>query len=73
MSSMTLQTQKSLQNPSNSSTTTVTAPTPPVKNNEPVANSGETSFATPLSVPSPSRNYFYASIGAIRAGHYTEF
>lgn len=70
---MTLTNQKSLQIPSKSTTNTSTAPTLPVKNNEPAANNGETSFATPLSAPSPSRNYFYASIGAIRAGHYTEF
>jgi hypothetical protein len=34
---------------------------------------GEKSFAAQLDLPAQSRSYFYASIGAIRAGHYTDF
>jgi hypothetical protein len=67
--------------PQNISSTT-TPPTSTASNSEPVPsgggfalqdNPGDKSFAAQLRLPSPAKDYFYASFGAITEGHYTEF
>jgi hypothetical protein len=64
------------------STSTAAPPTTPANSAEPASigsgfvlqdHPGEKSFAAQLSLPTPAKDYSYASLGAIREGHYTEF
>jgi hypothetical protein len=82
MSSISSITQSGFRHPSSSTPgTPLPSPTPAVNPEPPSVGSAlglpdrpsDKSFAAELTLPSPARNYSFASIGAIRAGHYTDF
>jgi hypothetical protein len=82
MSSMSSRTDIGRHQLNISSASTATPPTTPANSAEPASigsgfasqdHAGERSFAAKMSLPSPARDYFYASLGPIREGHYTEF